>query len=83
MTPSSTSHPQVDKQIESGEYFLKPKEREHKEKKARAEEQTATSLVNQAEKRAKAFVAPVESAEADVGERVKSKRTRERAEKAE
>lgn len=74
---------QVDKQIESGEYFLKPKEREHKEKRARAEEQTATSLINQAEKRAKAFIAPVESTEAEVGDRVKSKRKREQAAKAE
>lgn len=68
----------IDLQLESGEYFLKPKDKEAKEKREKKREQEANSLAVQQSKRQEAFVAPVEAAEQTVEERVKGKRKRDR-----
>lgn len=82
-TPLFCTTLQVDKQIESGEYFLKPKEKEAAEKRARTEGQSATSLERQSKKRQEAFVVPEEERGADVKDRVREKRKREKREREE
>lgn len=66
----------VDLELESGEYFLKNKEKEAREARKRKEKQKEVAAENQA-KRAEVFVAPTEAAEATVVEK-KSKRKREK-----
>ncbi|KAL7415496.1 hypothetical protein BDY24DRAFT_383163 [Mrakia frigida] len=68
----------IDLQLESGEYFLKPKDKEAKEKRKQKEEQESNSLAVQTTKRNQGYDAPVESVEASVEERVKMKRKRDR-----
>lgn len=63
----------VDLQLESGEYFLKPREREAKEAQKRKEKQMEVASQRQAE-RAGAYVAPVEEAAPTVEEKRKRKR---------
>ncbi|KAJ3484445.1 hypothetical protein NLI96_g5649 [Meripilus lineatus] len=63
----------VDLQLESGEYFLKNKEKEAREAKRRKEKQEEVTAEKRA-KRAEAFVAPVETAEPTVGEKRKRQR---------
>ncbi|KAG0236118.1 Ribosomal RNA assembly protein mis3 [Actinomortierella wolfii] len=59
--PPAQTPSKIDLQLESGEYFLKPKEREAREKERKKEEQKENSLKRQAE-RELAFVPPVEDA---------------------
>ncbi|KAF9167158.1 Ribosomal RNA assembly protein mis3 [Actinomortierella ambigua] len=59
--PPAQTPSKVDLQLESGEYFLKPKEREAREKERKKEVQKENSLKRQAE-RELAFVPPVEDA---------------------
>jgi len=66
----------IDLQIESGEYFLKPREKEAREAAKRKQKQNETTVLRQAE-RAEAFVAPVEEAEATVEEKRKRRKQRE------
>ncbi|EJD00870.1 ribosomal RNA assembly protein mis3 [Fomitiporia mediterranea MF3/22] len=67
----------VDLQLESGEYFLKPREKEAKEAQKRKEKQAEVTAERQA-KRAEAFVAPTEQAEPTVEEKLKKKKRKER-----
>ncbi|GAA6009231.1 hypothetical protein JCM11491_004238 [Sporobolomyces phaffii] len=72
----------IDLQLESGEYFLKPREKQQREEERRKAKQAAASNARQ-EERAKAFVAPEEAARAAVGasdKKEKKKRKREEAE---
>ncbi|KAL1741839.1 hypothetical protein HDZ31DRAFT_44578 [Schizophyllum fasciatum] len=71
----------VDLQLESGEYFLKPREREAKEAQKRKEKQADVAAQRQAE-RAGAFVAPAEEAAPTVEEKRKRKRHGEDAQEA-
>lgn len=64
----------VDLQLESGEYFLKPAEKEARELKRRKEKQEETTAARRAE-RARAFIAPEEAAAPSVEEKRKRKRT--------
>ncbi|KII95997.1 hypothetical protein PLICRDRAFT_98962 [Plicaturopsis crispa FD-325 SS-3] len=64
----------VDLQLESGEYFLKPHEKEARETERRQQKQVEVAEKRRAE-RAEAFVAPVEEAEPTVAEKRKRKRT--------
>ncbi|KDQ20596.1 hypothetical protein BOTBODRAFT_26600 [Botryobasidium botryosum FD-172 SS1] len=66
----------IDLQIESGEYFLKPREKEAREAAKRKQKQNETTALRQAE-RAEAFVAPVEEAEATVDEKRRRRKQRE------
>lgn len=68
----------IDLQLESGEYFLKPKDKEAKEKRQKKQEQESTSLAAQVSKRQTGLVAPAEAVEASVEDRVKLKRKRDR-----
>ncbi|GAA5869475.1 hypothetical protein JCM16303_000483 [Sporobolomyces ruberrimus] len=74
----------IDLQLESGEYFLKPREKQQKEEERRKAKQAAAVSARQ-EERAKAFVAPEEMSRAAVGsedKKEKKKRKREEAEAA-
>ncbi|KAK4051836.1 ribosomal RNA assembly protein krr1 [Microbotryomycetes sp. JL201] len=58
----------IDLQLESGEYFLKPREKQQREEEKRKAKQAAVTSARQ-EERAKAFVAPEEApARAPVGD---------------
>lgn len=73
-TPFPPSQPEskVDKQLASGEYFLKDEQKQAKRNKERQEKQAASSKL-QDERRNKAFVPPVEtSTKADVVKSVTS-----------
>ncbi|KAL1701087.1 hypothetical protein EV121DRAFT_212860 [Schizophyllum commune] len=72
----------VDLQLESGEYFLKPKEREAKEAQKRKEKQAEVSAQRQAEREA-AYVAPAEEAAPTVEEKRKRKRRAEEGQESE
>ncbi|XP_006458392.1 hypothetical protein AGABI2DRAFT_190677 [Agaricus bisporus var. bisporus H97] len=64
----------IDLQLESGEYFLKAREKEAREVGRRKQEQL--EMTNKRKKeRAKAFVAPIETALLTVEERLKRKRS--------
>ncbi|KAL5488338.1 KRR1 [Sanghuangporus weigelae] len=67
----------VDLQLESGEYFLKLREKEAKEEQRRKEKQAEVTAERQA-KRAEAFIAPEEHAEPTVEEKLKKKKRKER-----
>ncbi|KAK4058415.1 ribosomal RNA assembly protein krr1 [Microbotryomycetes sp. JL221] len=69
----------IDLQLESGEYFLKPREKQQREEDKRKAKQAAATTARQ-EERAKAFVAPAEApARAPVGgESVEKKKKRKR-----
>ncbi|KAI9507173.1 ribosomal RNA assembly protein mis3 [Russula earlei] len=67
----------IDLQLESGEYFLKPKEkkrREEHERKQKACAQQTEATAKRRVERAEAFVAPVEAAAPTVEEKRKRKR---------
>ncbi|CDZ96977.1 ribosomal rna assembly protein mis3 [Phaffia rhodozyma] len=76
--PPAQMPSKVDLQLESGEYFLKAKDKEWKDKKAKKEEQEQTSLANQTAKRQTPFIAPTESAVVSLEERLQKKRKRDR-----
>ncbi|WWC59142.1 uncharacterized protein I303_101690 [Kwoniella dejecticola CBS 10117] len=63
----------LDLQLASGEYFLKPKEREYLDKKKKLEKQHENSVKKQVE-REEAFIAPPESKEESVEERRKKRK---------
>ncbi|EIN10267.1 ribosomal RNA assembly protein mis3 [Punctularia strigosozonata HHB-11173 SS5] len=68
----------VDLQLESGEYFLKPHEKEAKEAKRRKEKQAEVTAKRRAE-RQEAFVAPAEEAAPTVEEKRERKRRKSEA----
>ncbi|KAH7103051.1 hypothetical protein BKA62DRAFT_698458 [Auriculariales sp. MPI-PUGE-AT-0066] len=68
----------VDLQLESGEYFLKPAQKEAREKAERRKRQDEVGE-RRREERAKAFVAPDEDAERTVDERRKKRKHRDEA----
>ncbi|GJE84743.1 ribosomal RNA assembly protein krr1 [Phanerochaete sordida] len=74
--PPAQQPRKVDLQLESGEYFLKSKEKEAREAQRRKEKQEEVTAEKQA-KRAEAFVAPAETAAPTVEE--KRRRKREKA----
>ncbi|KAH9962384.1 hypothetical protein BC827DRAFT_1198217 [Russula dissimulans] len=63
----------IDLQLESGEYFLKPREKKRREELERQQKQTEAAAKRRVE-RAEAFVAPVEAAAPTVEEKRKRKR---------
>ncbi|GAA5998307.1 ribosome biosynthesis protein KRR1 [Rhodotorula paludigena] len=75
----------IDLQLESGEYFLKPREKQQREEQKRIAKQAAVTAERQ-EERAKAFVAPAEAparaAVGGVGDAKKDKKKRKRDEEA-
>ncbi|GAA5858504.1 hypothetical protein JCM8547_007337 [Rhodosporidiobolus lusitaniae] len=81
--PPAQMPSKIDLQLESGEYFLKPREKQQREEERRkAKQQAATNL--RQEERAKAFVAPDEgparAAVGAVGDAKKEKKKRKRDE---
>ncbi|GAA5823502.1 hypothetical protein JCM5353_006283 [Sporobolomyces roseus] len=83
--PPAQQPSKIDLQLESGEYFLKPREKQQREEEKRKAKQAAVTNSRQ-EERAKAFVAPEEkAARPAVGsedKKEKKKRKREEAEAA-
>ncbi|GAA6059303.1 hypothetical protein JCM10212_005883 [Sporobolomyces blumeae] len=81
--PPAQMPSKIDLQLESGEYFLKPREKQQREEERRKAKQAAVTSARQDE-RAQAFVAPEEkAARAAVGsedKKEKKKRKREEAE---
>ncbi|KAJ7477185.1 ribosomal RNA assembly protein mis3 [Mycena galericulata] len=71
--PPSQLPRKIDLQLESGEYFLKPHEKEAREAERRKQKQSETTAKRRAE-RAEAFVAPAE----DASPTVEQKRNRKR-----
>ncbi|KAJ6510268.1 ribosomal RNA assembly protein mis3 [Mycena vitilis] len=71
--PPSQLPRKIDLQLESGEYFLKPHEKEAREAERRKQKQSETTAKRQAE-RAEAFVAPAEEAAPTVEEKRHRKR---------
>jgi len=71
--PPAQQPRKVDLQLESGEYFLKPREKKRREDRERRQKQTETTAKRRAE-RAEVFVAPVEDAAPTVDEKRKRKR---------
>ncbi|QRV87961.1 hypothetical protein RhiJN_15979 [Ceratobasidium sp. AG-Ba] len=71
----------VDLELESGEYFLKAKEKEAREEAKRKAKQAETTEERKRE-REQVYVAPVESKEATVQEKVKAKRKRREQDEA-
>jgi len=71
--PPAQQPRKVDLQLESGEYFLKPREKDVREAERRKQKQADVTAERRAE-RAQAFVAPVEEVEAPVEEKIKKKR---------
>ncbi|KAF8529260.1 hypothetical protein BU17DRAFT_36869 [Hysterangium stoloniferum] len=67
----------IDKELESGEYFLKPREKDAREAAARKQKQAESAKKRQAE-RAEAYVAPVEEVEATVEEKQRLKKRKDR-----
>ncbi|EKM59604.1 uncharacterized protein PHACADRAFT_191975 [Phanerochaete carnosa HHB-10118-sp] len=72
----------VDVQLESGEYFLKSKEKEAREARRRKEKQEEVTAEKQA-KRAEAFVAPAEVAAPTIEEKRRRKREKVRDDEGE
>ncbi|BGP14402.1 hypothetical protein JCM10213_004525 [Rhodosporidiobolus nylandii] len=83
--PPAQMPSKIDLQLESGEYFLKPREKQQREEEKRKAKQLAVTNERQAE-RAKAFVAPDEgparAAVGAVGDVKKEKKKRKREEEA-
>ncbi|TDL29168.1 ribosomal RNA assembly protein mis3 [Rickenella mellea] len=73
--PPAQQPRKVDLQLESGEYFLKTREKEAKKDAERKQKQTEVTAQRHAE-RAEAFVAPVEKAEPTAEERLKKRKER-------
>ncbi|KAF8583945.1 hypothetical protein K439DRAFT_1347210, partial [Ramaria rubella] len=67
----------IDQQLESGEYFLKPREKQAQETAQRKQKQAEAAKKRQAE-RAEAYVAPIEETEATVEEKRKLKKRKDR-----
>lgn len=74
--PPAMPPSKVDLQLASGEYFLKPKEKEAIERQKREDRQAGRAAEKRAE-REEAFVAPEERREEGVKERRKRKRDKE------
>ncbi|KAJ7672818.1 ribosomal RNA assembly protein mis3 [Mycena rosella] len=77
--PPSQLPRKVDLQLESGEYFLKPHEKEAREAERRKQKQSETTAKRRAE-RAEAFVAPAEEAAPTVEQKRNRKRSAAEAE---
>ncbi|BGP54391.1 hypothetical protein JCM8202_000825 [Rhodotorula sphaerocarpa] len=81
--PPAQQPSKIDLQLESGEYFLKPREKQQRDEAKRIAKQTQVTATRQ-EERAKAFVAPEEgaarSAVGTVGDAKESKKKRKREE---
>ncbi|WOO77829.1 KRR1 small subunit processome component [Vanrija pseudolonga] len=71
--PPAPVQSKLDKQLETGEYFLKPKEKEAAAKRER-EERHAVAAETRRAKREEAFVAPAETAAPKVEERRKKRK---------
>jgi len=71
----------LDQQLASGEYFLKPREKEAIERRKREEKQTEKSEKKNAQ-REEAFIAPPEVAAASLAEKKKKRKRTEEAETA-
>ncbi|WWC87168.1 uncharacterized protein L201_002054 [Kwoniella dendrophila CBS 6074] len=71
--PPAQQPSKLDLQLASGEYFLKPREKEAIEKRKKAEKQYETTKARQAQ-REEAFIAPVEHKEDSVDERRKKRK---------
>jgi ribosomal RNA assembly protein len=82
--PPAQQPSKIDLQIESGEYFLKPRERKAQEEVEREKRQAAKKVEKQAE-RAKAYVAPEEpsSGGGDKSSKKKDKESKKRKRKGE
>lgn len=74
--PPAQQPRKIDLQLESGEYFLKPREKAAREIAKRKEKQAAVAKQREAE-RAEAYVAPKEHAEPNVEEKLKKRKSRE------
>ncbi|KAJ7499385.1 hypothetical protein FB451DRAFT_1205264 [Mycena latifolia] len=79
--PPSQLPRKIDLQLESGEYFLKPHEKEAREAERRKQKQSETTAKRRAE-RAEAFVAPAEEAAPTIEQKRNRKRTAMEAEMA-
>ncbi|BGP46566.1 ribosomal RNA assembly protein krr1 [Rhodotorula kratochvilovae] len=79
--PAAQMPSKIDLQLESGEYFLKPREKQQRDEAKRAAKQ-ASVVAGRKEERAKAFVAPEEgparAAVGSVGDAKKDKKKRKR-----
>ncbi|PAV20526.1 ribosomal RNA assembly mis3 [Pyrrhoderma noxium] len=73
--PPAQQPRKIDIELETGEYFLKPREKEAKEAQKRKEKQAEVTAERKA-KRAEAFIAPIEKAEPTVEEKLEKKRKR-------
>ncbi|THH11284.1 hypothetical protein EW145_g761 [Phellinidium pouzarii] len=71
--PPAQQPRKIDLQLESGEYFLKPREKEAREAQQRKQKQADVTEERKAA-RAEAFVAPIEKVEPTVEEKLKRKR---------
>ncbi|KAL1408456.1 ribosomal RNA assembly protein krr1 [Vanrija albida] len=71
--PPAPVQSKLDKQLETGEYFLKPKEKEAAAKRER-EERHAVAAETRRSKREEAFIAPAETAAPKVEERRKKRK---------
>jgi ribosomal RNA assembly protein len=71
----------VDLQLESGEYFLKARDKEAREEAKRKAKQAETTAERKRE-REEVYVAPAEEREATVQEKAKKKKRREEADRA-
>ncbi|WRT65076.1 uncharacterized protein IL334_002018 [Kwoniella shivajii] len=71
--PPAQQPSKLDLQLASGEYFLKPREKEAMEKRKKAEKQNETSIKRR-EEREEAFIAPAEKREESVEERRKKRK---------
>ncbi|GAA5892170.1 hypothetical protein JCM5296_000029 [Sporobolomyces johnsonii] len=84
--PPAQQPSKIDLQLESGEYFLKPREKQQREEERRKAKQAAVTNARQ-EERAQAFVAPEEgparaAVGVDGGKKEKKKRKRDDADEA-
>ncbi|KAJ7163792.1 hypothetical protein C8R43DRAFT_988668 [Mycena crocata] len=77
--PPSQLPRKIDLQLESGEYFLKPHEKEAREAERRKQKQSETTAKRRAE-RAEAFVAPTEEAAPTIEQKRHRKRSAAEAE---
>ena len=76
--PPAPVQSKLDQQMASGEYFLKPREKEAIERRKREDRQHETAEKRKVE-REEAFIAPPEAAAPSVAEKKKRKRTEDAA----
>ncbi|GAA5938226.1 ribosome biosynthesis protein KRR1 [Sporobolomyces koalae] len=79
--PPAQMPSKIDLQLESGEYFLKPREKQQREEERRKQKQAAATNARQ-EERAKAFIAPEEAARAVVGSQDKKEKKKRKRDEA-